>query len=82
MLLNEEVNSFISKDLKALCVCFLKDLQVQSHVSGGALELRGSSGHISSIHEAEVAPCEVKDMRVVLPSPKIPPEATVSLTCG
>ncbi|XP_016157558.1 PREDICTED: serine/threonine-protein phosphatase PP1-gamma catalytic subunit [Ficedula albicollis] len=82
MLLNEEVNSFICKDLKVLYGCFLKDLQVQSHVSGGALGLRGCSGHVASAREAEV-----KNMRAVLPqpqsgvnSPKIPPEATISLT--
>ncbi|KAL2298358.1 hypothetical protein Nmel_015352 [Mimus melanotis] len=79
MLLNEEVNSFTREDLK--------DLQVQSHVCGGALELRGCWGHVSSTREAEVALSEEKDMRAVLPqpqsgvnSPKIPPEATISLT--
>lgn len=72
-----------------LYVCFLKDLQVQSHVSEGALELRGCSGHVASTREAEVAQCEVKDMRAVLPqpqngviSPKIPSKATISVTCG
>lgn len=70
-------------------ICFLKDLQVQSHVSEGALELRGCSGHVASTREAEVAQCEVKDMRALFPqpqsgvnSPKIPTEATISLTCG
>lgn len=89
MLFNEEVNSFICKDLQVLYVCFLKDLQVQSHVPQGAPELRGCSGHVASTREAEAAQCEVKDMRAVLPqlqsgvnSPKIPPEATISLTCG
>lgn len=71
MLLNEEVNSFIHKGLKVLYVCFLKDLQVHSHVSEGALELRGCSGHVASTREAEVAQREVKNMRAVHPSPKV-----------
>lgn len=72
MLLNEEVNSFIAKDLEVPYVCFLKDLQVQSHVSGGALELRGCWGHVSRTREAEVALSEVKGMRAVLPQPQNP----------
>lgn len=39
--MNEEVNSFICKDLRAPYICFLKDLQVQGHVPQGAPELRG-----------------------------------------
>lgn len=69
MLLNDEVNSFICKDLKVLYVCFFKDLQVQSHVSESALELRSCSGHFASTREAEMAQCEVKDMRDVVPQP-------------
>lgn len=69
MLLNEELHSFICKDLKVLYVCFLKDLQVQSHVSESAQELRSCSGHLASTCEAEVAQCEVKDITAVLPQP-------------